>query len=428
MPAIVIVGAQWGDEGKGKASDQLGTEVDYVVKYNGGNNAGHTVVVGDESFALHLLPAGILTPGCTAVIGNGVVVDLEVLFQEIAELESRGVDTSLLRVSASAHIIPPYNKKLDSANERLLGKRKIGTTGRGIGPTYADKMNRIGLRIQDLFDPSILRQKVEGALHHKNGELEHLHGEEPFDVDEVTNELLSYADRVAPMVINVSATLNHALDEGQTVVFEGGQAVMLDIDHGTYPFVTSSSATAAGACTGSGVGPHRIDRVVGVAKAYVTRVGEGPFPTEQVGEEGERLREAGGEYGTTTGRPRRTGWYDAVVARFASRVNSLTDIVLTKLDVLTGIEQIPVCVAYTIDHGRVEDMPESQTDMHHAEPIYEYLPGWNEDISECREFSDLHDNAQNYVLRLEELSGCRISSIGVGPERPQTIMRYPLTD
>ena len=251
MPAIVIVGAQWGDEGKGKASDQLGTEVDYVVKYNGGNNAGHTVVVGDESFALHLLPAGILTPGCTAVIGNGVVVDLEVLFQEIAELESRGVDTSLLRVSASAHIIPPYNKKLDSANERLLGKRKIGTTGRGIGPTYADKMNRIGLRIQDLFDPSILRQKVEGALHHKNGELEHLHGEEPFDVDEVTNELLSYADRVAPMVINVSATLNHALDEGQTVVFEGGQAVMLDIDHGTYPFVTSSSATAAGACTGS---------------------------------------------------------------------------------------------------------------------------------------------------------------------------------
>ncbi|NLW14038.1 MAG: adenylosuccinate synthase [Trueperella sp.] len=427
MPAIIIVGAQWGDEGKGKASDQLGTEVDYVVKFNGGNNAGHTVVVGDESFALHLLPAGILTPGCTAVIGNGVVVDLEVLFEEIAELESRGVDTSLLRISASAHIIPSYNKKLDSANERLLGKRKIGTTGRGIGPTYADKMNRIGLRIQDLFDPSILRQKVEGALHHKNAELEHIHGEQPFDVDEVTNELLSYADRVGAMVINVSATLNQALDDGQTVVFEGGQAVMLDIDHGTYPFVTSSSATAAGACTGSGVGPRRIDRVVGVAKAYVTRVGEGPFPTEQLGEEGDRLREAGNEYGTTTGRPRRTGWYDSVVARFASRVNSLTDIVLTKLDVLTGIEQIPVCVAYRIDDGRVEDMPENQSDMHHAQPIYEYLPGWNEDLSECREFADLPLNAQQYVLKLEELSGCRISSIGVGPERSQTIVRHSLT-
>ena len=427
MPAIIIVGAQWGDEGKGKASDQLGTEVDYVVKFNGGNNAGHTVVVGDESFALHLLPAGILTPGCTAVIGNGVVVDLEVLFEEIAELESRGVDTSLLRISASAHIIPSYNKKLDSANERLLGKRKIGTTGRGIGPTYADKMNRIGLRIQDLFDPSILRQKVEGALHHKNAELEHIHGEQPFDVDEVTNELLSYADRVGTMVINVSATLNQALDDGQTVVFEGGQAVMLDIDHGTYPFVTSSSATAAGACTGSGVGPRRIDRVVGVAKAYVTRVGEGPFPTEQLGEEGDRLREAGNEYGTTTGRPRRTGWYDSVVARFASRVNSLTDIVLTKLDVLTGIEQIPVCVAYRIDDGRVEDMPENQSDMHHAQPIYEYLPGWNEDLSECQEFADLPLNAQQYVLRLEELSGCRISSIGVGPERSQTIVRHSLT-
>ena len=427
MPAIIIVGAQWGDEGKGKASDQLGTEVDYVVKFNGGNNAGHTVVVGDESFALHLLPAGILTPGCTAVIGNGVVVDLEVLFEEIAELESRGVDTSLLRISASAHIIPSYNKKLDSANERLLGKRKIGTTGRGIGPTYADKMNRIGLRIQDLFDPSILRQKVEGALHHKNAELEHIHGEQPFDVDEVTNELLSYADRVGAMVINVSATLNQALDDDQTVVFEGGQAVMLDIDHGTYPFVTSSSATAAGACTGSGVGPRRIDRVVGVAKAYVTRVGEGPFPTEQLGEEGDRLREAGNEYGTTTGRPRRTGWYDSVVARFASRVNSLTDIVLTKLDVLTGIEQIPVCVAYRIDDGRVEDMPENQSDMHHAQPIYEYLPGWNEDLSECQEFADLPLNAQQYVLRLEELSGCRISSIGVGPERSQTIVRHSLT-
>lgn len=425
MPAIVIVGAQWGDEGKGKASDQLGAEVDYVVKFNGGNNAGHTVIVGEEKFALHLLPAGILTPGCTAVIGNGVVVDLDVLFEELEDLTARGVDTSGLRISSNAHIIPSYNKKIDGANERLLGKRKIGTTGRGIGPTYADKMNRIGIRVQDLFDPSILRQKVEGALHQKNAQLAAL-GEATFDVDVVTEELLAYADRVRPMLFNSSAELNRALDEDKTVVFEAGQAVMLDIDHGTYPYVTSSSTTAAGACTGSGVGPRRIDRVVGVAKAYITRVGEGPFPTELLDEAGERLREVGGEYGTTTGRPRRCGWYDAVVARYATRINSLTDIVVTKLDVLTGIEQIPVCVAYEIDGARVEDMPENQSDMHHAKPIYEYLPGWVEDISHCREFADLPANAQAYIMRLEELSGCRISSIGVGPERAQTIVRHPL--
>ncbi|MDO5025348.1 MAG: adenylosuccinate synthase [Trueperella sp.] len=428
MPAIVIVGAQWGDEGKGKASDQLGTQVDYVVKFNGGNNAGHTVVVGDEKFALHLLPAGILTPGCIPVIGNGVVVDLEVLFSEIEELESRGVDTSKLRISANAHIIPPYNKKIDAVNERMLGKRKLGTTGRGIGPTYADKMNRIGLRIQDLFDPSILRQKVEGALSQKNGILAHLHEEPTFDIDEVTAELLSYADRVRPMVLNVSAELNHALDAGKTLVFEGGQAAMLDIDHGTYPFVTSSSCTAAGACTGSGVGPKRIDRIVGVAKAYITRVGEGPFPTELFDESGEYLRETGGEYGTTTGRPRRCGWYDAVVARYASSINSLTDIVLTKLDVLTGLEQIPVCVAYEIDGQRMDDMPENQSDMHHAKPIYEYFPGWEEDITDCRKFEDLPQNAQDYVHKLEELSGCRISAIGVGPGREQTIVRHALID
>ncbi|KTF03563.1 adenylosuccinate synthase [Trueperella sp. HMSC08B05] len=427
MPAIVIVGAQWGDEGKGKASDQLGAEVDYVVKFNGGNNAGHTVIVGEEKFALHLLPAGILSPGCTAVIGNGVVVDLNVLFEEIEELEGRGVDTSGLRISSNAHIIPSYNKKIDGANERLLGKRKIGTTGRGIGPTYADKMNRIGIRVQDLFDPSILRQKVEGALHQKNAQLASL-DEDTFDVDVVTNELLAYADRVRPMLFNSSAELNRALDEGKTVVFEAGQAVMLDIDHGTYPYVTSSSTTAAGACTGSGVGPLRLDRVVGVAKAYITRVGEGPFPTELFDEAGERLRKVGGEYGTTTGRPRRCGWYDAVVARYAVRVNSLTDIVVTKLDVLTGIEQIPVCVAYEIDGARVEDMPENQSDMHHAKPIYEYLPGWSEGISDCQDFEDLPENAQAYILRLEELSGCRISSIGVGPERAQTIVRHRLLD
>lgn len=425
MPALVIVGAQWGDEGKGKASDQLGTEVDYVVKFNGGNNAGHTVVVDGEKFALHLLPAGILTPGCTPVIGNGVVVDLEVLFSEIADLESRGIDTSKLRISSNAHIIPSYNRQMDAVNERLLGKRKIGTTGRGIGPTYADKMNRIGLRIQDLFDPSILRQKVEGVLAQKNLLL---HEEEKFSVAEITEELLAYAPRVRPLVMNTTVELNQALDAGKTVVFEAGQAVMLDIDHGTYPFVTSSSCTAAGACTGSGVGPRRIDKVIGVAKAYLTRVGEGPFPTELLGEEGDWLREQGGEYGVTTGRPRRCGWYDSVVARYATMVNSLTDIVLTKLDVLSGLEKIPVCVAYEIDGKRVAQMPDSQSDMHHAQPIYEYFPGWQEDISQCRTFAELPASAQAYVQALEELSACHISSIGVGPEREQTIVRTPLLD
>lgn len=426
MPSVIVLGAQWGDEGKGKASDQLGTAVDYVVKFNGGNNAGHTVVVNGEKFALHLLPAGILSPNCTPVIGNGVVVDLQVLFEEIADLQSRGVDTSRLKISPNAHVIPPYNKAMDAVNERMLGKRKLGTTGRGIGPTYADKMNRIGIRIQDLYDPSILRQKVEGALSQKNPEIVELLEGDPFTIDSVTDELLSYADRVKPMLINVPAELNHALDRGETIVFEGGQATMLDIDHGTYPFVTSSNCTAAGACTGSGVGPRRIDRIVGVAKAYITRVGEGPFPTELFDESGEWLREAGHEYGVTTGRPRRCGWYDAVVARYATAINSLTDLVVTKLDVLTGLEKIPVCVAYEIDGKRVEDMPQSQSDMHHAQPIYEFFPGWEEDISQCRTFEELPANAQAYILKLEELSGTRISSIGIGPGRDQTIVRFPL--
>jgi adenylosuccinate synthase len=428
MPAVVVVGAQWGDEGKGKATDQLGTRVDYVVKFNGGNNAGHTVVVGDEKYALHLLPSGILTPGCTPVIGNGVVVDLDVLFQEIDGLEARGVDTSGLLVSAAAHIIPSYNRTLDKVTERFLGKRQIGTTGRGIGPTYADKMSRVGLRIQDLFDESILRQKVEGALAQKNQLLVKVFNRRAVDVEEVTDELLAHAERVRPMVVDTSLVLNQALDAGKTLVFEAGQATMLDVDHGTYPFVTSSSATAAGACTGSGVGPTRIDRVVGVTKAYTTRVGEGPFPTELDDDMGERLRQAGGEFGTTTGRPRRTGWYDAVVARYASRVNGLTDLVMTKLDVLTGLERIPVCVAYEVDGVRHEEMPADQSSFHHARPVYEELDGWAEDISGARTFEDLPDAAQRYVLALEEMSGTRMSSIGVGPDREATIVRHDLLD
>ena len=428
MPAIIVIGAQWGDEGKGKATDQLGTDVDYVVKFNGGNNAGHTIVVDGEKFALHLIPAGTLTESCTPVIGGGVVIDLDVLFEEIDELEAKGINASRLKVSANAHIIPSYNRTLDKVTERFLGKRKIGTTGRGIGPTYADKMNRIGIRVQDLFDASILRQKVESALDQKNSLFVKVFNTKAARVDAVVDELLTYADRIKPMVTNVTNLLNDALDDGQIVVFEGGQATMLDVDHGTYPFVTSSSATAGGACTGSGVGPTRIDRVVGVAKAYITRVGEGPFPTELLDEQGDWLRDRGGEYGTTTGRPRRCGWYDSVVARYATRVNSLTDIVITKLDVLTGLDRIPVCVAYDVDGQRVEEMPADQTSLHHATPIYEYFPGWSEDITGVRTFEELPQTAQNYILALEKLSGCRISSIGVGPGREQTIIRHELID
>ncbi len=426
MPAVVVVGGQWGDEGKGKATDQLGAQIDYVVKFNGGNNAGHTVVIDGEKYALHLLPSGILSPGVVPVIGNGVVVDLEVLFQEIDAIEARGVDASRLLVSSAAHVIAPYHRTIDKVTERFLGKRKIGTTGRGIGPTYADKINRVGIRIQDLFDEKILRQKVEGSLDQKNHLLVKVYNRRAITVDETVEELLAHAERLRPYVADTALVLNEALDAGKTVVFEAGQAVMLDVDHGTYPFVTSSSATAGGACTGSGVGPTRIDRVVGVIKAYATRVGEGPFPTELEDEWGDLLRTTGGEFGTTTGRPRRCGWYDAVVARYASRVNGLTDIVLTKLDILTGIEQIPVCVAYDVNGVRHDEMPYDQSDFHHATPVYEYFDGWTEDISGARTFTDLPDAAQRYVLALEAMSGARISSIGVGPGREATIIRHEL--
>ena len=430
MPAIVLVGAQWGDEGKGKATDLLGGRVDYVVKFNGGNNAGHTVVIpapeGPQKFALHLLPSGILTPGVVPVIGNGVVIDLAVLFTEIDGLVARGVDVSRLVVSANAHLIAPYNRTVDRVVERFLGSRKIGTTGRGIGPTYADKMNRIGIRVQDVFDEKILRQKVEGALDQKNHLLVKVYNRRAISIDEVIDELLSHVDRLRPMVVDTSLLLEQALVRGETVLLEGGQATLLDVDHGTYPFVTSSNATAGGACTGAGIAPTRVERVIAIAKAYVTRVGEGPFPTELSDADGERLREVGGEFGTTTGRPRRCGWYDTVIARYAARINGVTDFVLTKLDVLTGWERIPVCVAYDVDGVRHEEMPMTQTDFHHAEPVYEYLPGWQEDVSDVRRFEDLPPAARGYVLALEEMSGAPMSVIGVGPGREATIERRPL--
>jgi adenylosuccinate synthase len=426
MPAIVIIGAQWGDEGKGKATDLLADRIDYVVKFNGGNNAGHTVVIGDQKYALHLLPSGILTEGVIPVIANGVVIDIEVLFDELTALASRGVDVSKLVVSANAHVITQYHRTLDKVTERFLGKRQIGTTGRGIGPAYADKINRVGIRIQDLFDENILRQKVEGALHQKNHLLVKIYNRRAIAVDEIVDDLLSYADRLRPMVADTGLLLNRALDDGKTVVFEGGQATMLDVDHGTYPFVTSSNSTSGGAATGSGVAPNRLDRVIGIVKAYTTRVGAGPFPTELNDEAGEWLRSKGFEFGTTTGRPRRTGWYDAPIARYSARINGVTDFVMTKLDVLTGLKAIPVCVAYDIDGVRVEEVPVSQSDFHHAIPIYQEFPGWDEDISGVRRFEDLPKTAQEYVLAIEAMSGSRISAIGVGPDREAIVVRHDL--
>ncbi|MEY2822542.1 MAG: adenylosuccinate synthase [Candidatus Nanopelagicaceae bacterium] len=421
MTAIALLGAQWGDEGKGKATDLLGEKVDYVVRYQGGNNAGHTVVIGDQKYALHLLPSGILSPGVIPVIGNGVVIDPSVLFEEIKGLNERGIDTSRLKISTNAHLITPYHRTIDKVSERFLGKSKIGTTGRGIGPAYADKINRIGIRIQDLFDPSILKQKVEGALRDKNQILIKVFNRKGLEIDDVVNEYLGYAELLKPFVTDTSLLLNKALDQGKNILLEGSQGTLLDVDHGTYPFVTSSNPTAGGACTGSGIGPTRISRVIGIVKAYTTRVGSGPFPTELFDEDGEKLRSIGGEVGVTTGRARRCGWYDALIARYAVRVNGLTDFFLTKLDVLTGWEKIPVCVAYEIDGKRVEELPASQSDFHHAKPIYEFLPGWNEDISKARSLDQLPANAKAYVKYLEEISGAPVSAVGVGPERDQTI-------
>jgi adenylosuccinate synthase len=421
VTAIALLGAQWGDEGKGKATDLLGEKVDYVVRYQGGNNAGHTVVIGDQKYALHLLPSGILSPGVIPVIGNGVVIDPSVLFEEIKGLNERGIDTSRLKISTNAHLITPYHRTIDKVSERFLGKSKIGTTGRGIGPAYADKINRIGIRVQDLFDPSILKQKVEGALRDKNQILIKVFNRKGLEVEDVVSEYLGYAELLRPFVTDTSLLLNKALDEGKNILLEGSQGTLLDVDHGTYPFVTSSNPTAGGACTGSGIGPTRISRVIGIVKAYTTRVGSGPFPTELFDEDGEKLRSIGGEVGVTTGRARRCGWYDALIARYAVRVNGLTDLFLTKLDVLTGWEKIPVCVAYEIDGKRVEELPASQSDFHHARPIYEFLPGWNEDISKAKSLDQLPVNAKAYVKYLEEISRAPISAVGVGPERDQTI-------
>jgi adenylosuccinate synthase len=426
MPAIVLVGAQWGDEGKGKATDLLGDQVQFVVRYQGGNNAGHTVVIGDETYALHQLPSGVLSRHCVPVIGNGVVIDLAALLEEIDELEARGVSCGKLLVSANAHLIMPYHRALDKVSERFLGKAKIGTTGRGIGPTYGDKVARVGIRVQDLFDPGILQQKLELTLRDKNQLLTKVYNRRGIEAKRVAQEFTAYADRLRPYVADTGLVIGQALAAGANVLLEGAQGTLLDVDHGTYPFVTSSNPTAGGACVGAGIGPTRISKVIGIIKAYTTRVGSGPFPTELTDATGEWLRTAGGEFGVTTGRARRTGWFDAVIARYATRVNGITDLFVTKLDVLSSLDKIPVCVAYEVDGKRHDDIPMTQTEFHHARPVYDYLDGWAEDISGAKALEDLPAAAQAYVRTLEEISGARVSAIGVGPRRDQTIEVNPL--
>jgi adenylosuccinate synthase len=422
MPAIVIVGAQWGDEGKGKITDLLAEQADAVVRFQGGNNAGHTIVRNGETWKLHLMPSGILYPGKLCIIGNGVVIDPKVLTDELDELRGRGVDTSGLKISANAHMIMPYHLMLDDAGEAKLGELKIGTTRRGIGPCYADKASRIGIRVQDLLDEKILKQKIVAALEPKRLSLRPFARDPRLDLQAITEEYLAYGARLTEHIQDTTRLVWDKLDAGATVIFEGAQGALLDIDHGTYPFVTSSNPIAASACIGSGVGPKDIDEVWGITKAYGTRVGSGPFPTELDGDLGEELRQKGGEFGTTTGRARRVGWLDLVALRYAARINSLTALVVTKLDVLTGLETIKVCTRYRGEDGAEFDhFPYHQSVLHHSVGEYVELPGWSEDIGEVRNEEDLPENARRYLAFVEEFIGVPVAMIGVGPGREQTV-------
>ena len=425
MASTVLVGTQWGDEGKGKICDLIAGDFDCVVRYQGGNNAGHTIVVGDRKYGLHQVPSGIMYPDCVSVIGNGCVVNPAVLLEEIDMFERDGITTANLKVSGNAHVIMPYHIDLDGAYEELLGKNNIGTTKRGIGPCYQDKMARIGLRMQDLLDEEAFRTKLEVALARVNPQLDRIFGMPVYTVDQICETYLPMAERLRPYICETGILLNDLVEEGKSILFEGAQATLLDIDHGTYPFVTSSNCTAGGAVTGSGVGMKNVDRVLGIMKAYITRVGSGPMPTELPYEEeaGHTLTEVGAEYGVTTGRRRRCGWFDGVIARYATRVNGLTDIALTKLDVLSAFDTIKVCVAYECDGVRYTSVPEHQAAFANAVPVYEELPGWKCDITGCRTFEELPAEAQAYVRRLEEIAGCRISFVAVGPDREQTINR-----
>jgi adenylosuccinate synthase len=421
MPATILVGTQWGDEGKGKVTDLLADRMDLVVRYQGGNNAGHTVRAGGQTLKLHLVPSGILYPGVVPVIADGVVVDPGVLLEEMDELEARGIDTSRLLVSANAHLIMPYHLELDRVTERYLGKLRLGTTKRGIGPAYADKAARIGLRVQDLTDEKIFRQKLEVVLKEKNAILSRVYNRLPLDADDIAGDYMGHGDRLAPHIADTSAVLYRALREGKRVLLEGAQGTLLDLDHGTYPFVTSSNPVAGGALVGAGLGPREVDRVIGVTKAYVTRVGAGPFPTEDKDEAGALMQERGQEFGTTTGRRRRCGWFDAVLLRYAARVNGLTELFLTKLDVLSGLPSVKVCVAYRYEGEVFDDFPPHQSIVHKAEPVYEDLEGWPEELSEARGYDELPPAARKYVERLADLGGVPIRTVSVGPSREQTV-------
>ena len=425
MPGTVIVGTQWGDEGKGRFVDYLARESDLVVRFQGGHNAGHTIVVSGEVFVLQLVPSGVLYPHVTPVIGNGVVVDPAVLIAELDMLAAKGVDTSRLRLSGNAHLIMPYHQELDRVTERYLGKNKLGTTKRGIGPTYADKALRVGLRVQDLLDPKIFREKLDLVLREKNGVLAKVYNRLPLDAEEICDSYLAMVPRLEPLIDDGVHIVHEAIDDGRAVLFEGAQATYLDLDHGTYPFVTSSNPIAGGVCTGAGIGPRAINRIIGVTKAYVTRVGTGPFPTELPDADpvGAGLVERGGEFGTNTGRRRRPGWLDAVMLRHAVRLNTCTELAITKLDVLSGLEDLRVCVAYEGPDGeRYEHVPYHQSVLHKVRPVYETLPGWPDAIGSAEEIADLPAAARDYIRAIEELAGVPITFVSVGPGREQTVV------
>ena len=423
MPALILVGTQWGDEGKGKATDLLADQVDYVVRYQGGNNAGHTIMVGNRVLKLHLVPSGVMYSHVTPVIGDGVVVDPGVLLEELDALVAQGLDVAKLKISGNAHLIMPYHLELDRVTERYLGRQKLGTTKRGIGPAYADKAARVGLRVQDLYDMKIFRQKLDTVLKEKNAVLSRVYNRLPMTAADIETRYAVYAERLGPYIADTVSLLHDALEAGKTILLEGAQGTLLDLDHGTYPFVTSSNPVAGGALTGAGIGPKHVDRVIGITKAYVTRVGSGPFPTELGGTLAEELTRRGDEYGTTTGRRRRVGWFDAVLIRYAGRVNGLDEHFLTKLDVMSQLDTLSVCRAYRYQGDEYEHFPPHQSIFHHAEPVYSELPGWQEDISETADYRDLPKNAQRFVDTLEELSGVPIRWVSVGPARRQTLER-----
>ncbi len=423
MSATVVLGLAWGDEGKGRVCDALASDARYVARYSGGNNAGHTIRVGKEEFVVHLIPSGIVREGVVCTIGNGVVVNPEVLAEEVSALENRGIEVrGRLKVDGRAHLILPYHVRLDGYREKALGKAKIGTTNRGIGPTYEDKIARVGIRVQDVFDEGILRAKLRAALREKNSLITNVYGEDPYDPDEIADYLLSFCDLLEPMVADTGALLRKAIGRGEPVLLEGAQATLLDNDFGTYPFVTSSNPSAGGACVGAGVPPTCLGEVIGVTKAYTSRVGDGPFPTELLDETGETLRRVGNEYGSTTGRPRRCGWLDLVAIKYTASVNGITTLALTMLDVLSAVEEVKVCVGYEIDGERVEEYPMSQTDLHHAQPVYKSLPGWSEDVTGCRRREDLPEAAKGFISFIETELGVPLCMISVGPERDQAII------